>query len=383
MSAHAHDKDAAFAVMDELTERRRRDRSRAATRARSSRTRTRTTTRRSRGDPVLARVPRAARAHRADAEGAGDAHGVDAVSRRRSARCSPAARDPGAQLLASSTRSGLREATIGEPRTRAPVLQRQLRDFAVVRRCSRSLVATCGVRRRAQHRARRAPDRPRQRAAAALADGRAPLPTVHGRARRRRRRRRRSIRISATVRSTRPMARGAARRTERRRRDDKLFYDAANALRPRRRVRRAAARCERPRDAARDRPRESRARAAVAGQSRSRSPRPPRRRRYPCLVLIGVLGLGAALAAAGALVGRRAARVGMFAGVAALAVPTMLWHAWIATAAIVLLGGARRARAARAAAPIASRGPRAAIASRSASSRRPRSRCSCSSPRRS
>lgn len=59
---------------------------------------------------------------------------------------------------------------------------------------------------------------------------------------------------------------------------------------------------------------------------------------YPFLVVIGVLGLGAALAAAGALVGRGAARLGMFAGIATLAVPTMLWHAWVAATAIVLLG---------------------------------------------
>ncbi|NVB78864.1 MAG: sugar ABC transporter permease [Kofleriaceae bacterium] len=56
--------------------------------------------------------------------------------------------------------------------------------------------------------------------------------------------------------------------------------------------------------------------------------------------MIGVLGLGAALAAAGALAGRGAARIGMFAGIATLAVPTMLWHAWIAATAIVLLGAA-------------------------------------------
>src|SRR5690606_36170840 len=53
--------------------------------------------------------------------------------------------------------------------------------------------------------------------------------------------------------------------------------------------------------------------------------------RYPLLVIIGVLGLGGALAAAGALIGRRAARIAMFAGVGVLAVPTMLWGAWIAT----------------------------------------------------
>jgi ABC-type sugar transport system permease subunit len=61
---------------------------------------------------------------------------------------------------------------------------------------------------------------------------------------------------------------------------------------------------------------------------------------YPFLVVIGVLGLGAALAAAGALIGKRAAQIGTFAGIVSLAVPTMLWHAWIAATAIILLGAA-------------------------------------------
>lgn len=65
---------------------------------------------------------------------------------------------------------------------------------------------------------------------------------------------------------------------------------------------------------------------------------PARPAAYPWLVMIGVLGLGAALAAAGALVGGRAARAGMAVGVATLAVPCMLWQAWIATTVIVLLG---------------------------------------------
>jgi ABC-type sugar transport system permease subunit len=61
---------------------------------------------------------------------------------------------------------------------------------------------------------------------------------------------------------------------------------------------------------------------------------------YPFLVMIGVLGLGAALAAAGALIGRHAGLFGLAAGAVTLAVPTMLWQAWIATAAIVVLGAA-------------------------------------------
>jgi ABC-type sugar transport system permease subunit len=55
---------------------------------------------------------------------------------------------------------------------------------------------------------------------------------------------------------------------------------------------------------------------------------------YPWLVVFGVLGLGLALAAAGGLVGGRAATVGLAAGILALAIPPALWHAWLATAAI-------------------------------------------------
>gem|GEM_PF-1598288 len=65
---------------------------------------------------------------------------------------------------------------------------------------------------------------------------------------------------------------------------------------------------------------------------------PARPASYPWLVILGVLGLGAALAAAGALVGGRAARAGMAVGIAALAIPCMLWQAWIATIAITLVG---------------------------------------------
>ncbi len=59
---------------------------------------------------------------------------------------------------------------------------------------------------------------------------------------------------------------------------------------------------------------------------------------YPFLVFIGVLGLGAAFAAAGALVGGRAVRVGTTAGIAALAIPCFLWNSWIAGSLIVLIG---------------------------------------------
>src|SRR5690606_23899792 len=65
---------------------------------------------------------------------------------------------------------------------------------------------------------------------------------------------------------------------------------------------------------------------------------PARPAPYPFLVIIGVLGLGAAIAAAGALISRRAARIGMLAGVTVLAVPAMLWGAWIAVTMILVLG---------------------------------------------
>ena len=65
---------------------------------------------------------------------------------------------------------------------------------------------------------------------------------------------------------------------------------------------------------------------------------PARPAPYPLLVMIGVLGLALALAAAGALAGHRA--LGTFAGVAALAVPPLLWSSWLAASAIALLAAA-------------------------------------------
>ncbi len=75
---------------------------------------------------------------------------------------------------------------------------------------------------------------------------------------------------------------------------------------------------------------------------------------YPWLVMIGVFGLGAALAAAGALAAKGTnpgvgsarltprpgtkATLGTFAGIGSLAIPCILWGAPIATTAILLLG---------------------------------------------
>ncbi|MDB4953212.1 MAG: putative sugar transporter, permease protein/periplasmic sugar-binding protein [Myxococcales bacterium] len=67
---------------------------------------------------------------------------------------------------------------------------------------------------------------------------------------------------------------------------------------------------------------------------------PTRPAPYPLLVMIGVLGLAAALVAAGALVGGRASTAGTFAGIATLAVPTLLWQSWIAAAIILGLAAA-------------------------------------------
>ncbi len=79
---------------------------------------------------------------------------------------------------------------------------------------------------------------------------------------------------------------------------------------------------------------------------------------YPWLVMIGVLGLGAALTAAGALLDRTvspvggaaddahsgggglAARLGTFAGIAALAIPCILWRSPIAAMLIALVAAA-------------------------------------------
>jgi ABC-type sugar transport system permease subunit len=67
---------------------------------------------------------------------------------------------------------------------------------------------------------------------------------------------------------------------------------------------------------------------------------PTRPAPYPLLVMIGVLGLGAALVAAGALVGGRARIAGTLAGIATLAVPTLLWQAWIAAGVILAIAAA-------------------------------------------
>jgi ABC-type sugar transport system permease subunit len=110
--------------------------------------------------------------------------------------------------------------------------------------------------------------------------------------------------------------------------DDKLFYDAAARF-----DREHAAFVELLRDGS------GRAIAASAHGNEiavaitaPASPAP-----YPLLVMIGVLGLGGALCAAGALVGGRATRTGAFAGIAVLAIPALLWQSWFAATVIALI----------------------------------------------
>jgi ABC-type sugar transport system permease subunit len=64
---------------------------------------------------------------------------------------------------------------------------------------------------------------------------------------------------------------------------------------------------------------------------------PARPAPYPWVVMLGVFGLGAALTAAGALVGGRPARVGTFAGIGVLAIPTILWGSVIAATLIIVI----------------------------------------------
>ncbi len=150
--------------------------------------------------------------------------------------------------------------------------------------------------------------------------------------------------------------------------DDKLIYDAAN--RADRKVRRAGPRSIAPSDAEVDRkvrragPRSEAglhvellpdgSGRVVAVEAIADDTGEPRRGRlaiavtppaspasYPWLVMIGVLGLGASFAAAGALAGGRAGRgaqLGLALGVSALAIPCALWGSWLAAGVIVGLG---------------------------------------------
>jgi arabinogalactan oligomer/maltooligosaccharide transport system permease protein len=205
---------------------------------------------------------------------------------------------------------------------------RQLRDFAVVSALCILIASAAFVGVRNRELAARQLELA-DRAAAAVAVGRA-LPDVHavivGPAAPSPKRpylKTRQIRDAGGA--WRPLAAGTPGATA----DDKLFFDAATRF-----------------ELAGTLPRKllpdgsGRALAVVPsrdGLAMALTP-PARPAAYPLLVLIGVLGLGAAFAAAGALIGGRAARVGSAAGIAALAIPCVLWQSWIAASAIVLIG---------------------------------------------
>jgi ABC-type sugar transport system permease subunit len=230
--------------------------------------------------------------------------------------------------------------------SRVPVLQRQLRDFTVVAVIAIVIATVAFVAVRNTELAARQQDIAR-RTTHALVEGRAALPTVHG------------ALVSPAVPSKKhPYLRhrkilddgaadwrhlGGSSTAGGATSDDKLFYDAATRFDEQRRAAKDPAACELVEMMRDGSGRAVAARAACAPGKNGCAiavaiTSPARPARYPMLVIIGVLGLGAALAAAGALVGGRAARVGMFAGVGVLAVPTMLWHAWVASTAILLLG---------------------------------------------
>ncbi|HEY1555206.1 MAG TPA: sugar ABC transporter permease [Kofleriaceae bacterium] len=206
-----------------------------------------------------------------------------------------------------------------------PVVRRQLRDFVAGAACALLIatVAFVGVRNRelADHQLALA-----DRAATALADGHAAVagaravlvgpatPSPHYRFLHHRR--------VLDAGAWRVLATGS---------DDKLFYDAAN------RFAHDGAFAELLPDGS------GRALGATAG-GRDRVAvaitDPARPAPFPWLVMIGVLGLGAALAAAGGMVGPRARWLGAFAGIAALAVPPLLWGSPVAAGAILGIAAA-------------------------------------------
>jgi ABC-type sugar transport system permease subunit len=226
--------------------------------------------------------------------------------------------------------------------TRVPVLQRQLRDFGVGAIAAIIIATIAFVAVRNTELASRQIGLAR-RAASAIATNQAPVPTVTSAlvtpsiaSKKHAYLHQRQIRES-TAPAWRALVADASYPL------NKLFYDAANRSDQLRTGSHDGAYAELLRDGT------GRAIAAVRACGPNQNAAcnvalaitsPARPAPFPFLVIIGVLGLGAALAAAGALVSRGAARVGVFAGIAALAVPTMLWHAWIATTAILLIAAA-------------------------------------------
>jgi ABC-type sugar transport system permease subunit len=207
-----------------------------------------------------------------------------------------------------------------------PVL-RQLRDFGFGSLVAIIIAVSAFVAVRNHELADRQIDLA-TRAAQAVADGRTTLPGVH------------AVQVGAAAPSQKhPFLRhrlvkdgdrwrrlGAAGSV-----DDKLFYDAAN------RFERSGVFAELLRDGS---GRAIAVRTGAGGELAIAVTPSARPAPFPLLVLIGVLGLGAALAAAGALVGGRATRAGIFAGVSVLAIPCALWRSPIAATAIVIVAAA-------------------------------------------
>ncbi len=286
-----------------------------------------------RADPVLAAFqPRAARARgpRCPSD-PGDARRVDALRDRALLRCSPAAPSPARSCSPSSARS---PATSQERSDDRP---RQLRDFAIAAALA-IVIASVAVVRRAQPRARRSPDRARRSAGHdgdAIDAGQPPAAA------------RSSTSCSSAARCRRQNHPLLFQRT--RARDAR----GCRVLSAQGWPRRQAALRHRPTAPIATAPTITSAELLPDGSGRALAviltalktlcgkptdavyaiaiTPPARPAPYPFLVLIGgVLGLGAAIAAAGAMVSARAARIGTFAGIATLAVPCVLWHAWIA-----------------------------------------------------
>jgi arabinogalactan oligomer/maltooligosaccharide transport system permease protein len=203
-------------------------------------------------------------------------------------------------------------------------LRRQLRDFVVAATIAIAIASAAFVGVRNRDLEARQLDLA-TRSAEAVGAGHDALPTVHA-----------ALVSAPRVSGTHPYLRRRQIREDGHARvlgadathpDDKLFYDAAN------RFQRTGAFATMLPDGS------GRAIVAHAGTDgvaiAVTAPAGPAS--YPLLVIIGVLGLGASIAAAGALLGRRAQRAGMFAAVTALAVPAMLWGSWLAASVIVLL----------------------------------------------
>lgn len=215
-----------------------------------------------------------------------------------------------------------------------PVVK-QLRDFVCGAAVAILIATIAFVAVRNKELAANQIDRAQRGIAAVVAD-RTPLPDVHavlvGPAEPSAKHaylRRRSVSDGGTWR---PLAVGGSP-------DDKLFYDAANRI-----ERLAAAGRGREPAFAELLPdgsgRAIAAREVAPGKIAIAVTPPAHPAPYPLLVFVGLLGLGAALSAAGGLVGGSARIAGTFAGIATLAVPCVLWGAPVASTAIALVAAA-------------------------------------------